>query len=151
MKAFVVLEDGKVFEGKSFGAAGETFGEIIISTDFFAYQETLTDAAFTNKAILMTYTMIGNCGVSVETSGKEICASGIIVKEACKYPSNFTSQITLGDYLKRNGKVGIESIDTRALVNHIRNAGNMKALLFAGDEIPDFAKLAEKARTWKAA
>jgi len=143
MKAFVVLEDGKVFEGKSFGAAGEVACELVFSTDIFGYQEILTDAAFTNKAVIMTYTMIGNCGVSAETINKKVCASGIIVKEYCKYPSNFTAQGTLGDYLKRNEKIGIEGVDTRALVNHIRNK-SMKAVLFAGDETPDFAKLVAK-------
>ena len=150
MKAYVVLEDGKVFEGKSFGAAGEAFGQIAFDTNMFDYQEILTDAASTDKAIVMTYTEIGNCGISAETNSKKISASGIIVKAACKYPSNYTSTGTLGDYLKRNGKIGIENIDTRAIVRHVRN-NPKKAVLFAGDETPDFAKLAEKAKDWKAA
>ena len=150
MKAFVVLEDGKVFEGKSFGAAGEAFGEVVFDTDMFDYQEVLTDTASKNKAVVMTYTEIGNCGVSAETNNKEITASGIIVKQACKYPSNFTSVSTLGDYLKKNGKIGIEGIDTRAIVRYVRN-NPKKAVLFAGEETPDFATLAEKAKNWKAA
>lgn len=145
MKAFVVLEDGKVFEGKSFGAAGETLCELVFDTDIFGYQEILTDSAFTGKAVVMTYTEIGNCGVTAETNSKKVCASGIIVKEYCKYPSNFTAQGTLGDYLVKNKTIGIEGVDTRALVNHIRNK-SLKAVLFAGDETPDFAKLAQKAK-----
>lgn len=146
MKAFVVLEDGKVFEGKSFGASGEVAGEVVFSTDMVGYQEVLTAAENQGKAVLMTYTMIGNCGISKDVAEKNITAAGIIVKEACVNPSNHTSVMTLGDYLKKNGKIGIEGVDTREIMRHIRN-NTMKAVLYAGDETPDFEILTKKAKS----
>lgn len=146
MKAFIVLEDGKVFEGKSFGAAGEVSCVVVFSTDMFAYQEILTDSSFAGKAVVMTYPVIGSCGISKENvENKKVSVSGIIVKEAFKYPSNFTSTMALSDYLVKNGTIGIEAIDTREITRYLRN-GSKKAVLFAGDETPDFEKLAQKAK-----
>ena len=148
MKAFVVLEDGKVFEGKSFGADGEAFGEVIFNTDMVGYQEILTDDSNKNKVVLMTYTMIGNSGISKDyAENKKICAAGIIVKEACKYPSNFTSVMSLGDYLQKNSIIGIEGVDTREFTRYIRG-GSKKAVLYAKNDAPDLEKLAQKAKNW---
>ena len=144
MKAFVVLEDGKVFEGKSFAAPGEVFGEVVLCTDMIGYQEILAEPKSQGKIILMTYTMIGNSGVSEEFFQKSVCAAGIIVKEACKTPSNHTSVATLGDWLNKNGKIGIEGIDTREFTRHIR-AKSLKAVLYAGDSF-DLEALKAKAK-----
>ncbi|MDR0303453.1 MAG: glutamine-hydrolyzing carbamoyl-phosphate synthase small subunit [Chitinispirillales bacterium] len=150
MKAFIILEDGKVFEGKSFGAVGEALGEVVFNTSMCGYQEILTDPSYKRQAVLMTYPMIGNYGVNLEDAeSQNVFVSGFIVKEACKYPSNFMSVETLGDYLKKNGVIGIENVDTRALTKHIRLAGSMKAVLFAGDKTPDFEKLAQRAKDWE--
>jgi carbamoyl-phosphate synthase small subunit len=147
MKAFVVLEDGKVFEGKSFGVSGEVVCDVVFCTDMVGYQETLTNLENEKKAVLMTYTMIGNSGISKEYSEKKISAAGIIVKEACVNPSNHTSVMTLGDYLKKNGTIGIEGVDTREFMRHIRNNPNVKkAVLYAGDDVCDFENLAKKAK-----
>jgi len=149
MKAFVILEDGKIFEGKSFGAEKEALGEVVFNTSMCGYQEILTDPSYKRQAVLMTYPMIGNYGINLEDAeSAKAWVSGLIVKEACKYPSNFMSVETLGDYLKKNEVVGIENVDTRALTRHIRRVGSMKAVLFAG-ESPDFEKLAKKAKDWE--
>ncbi|MFP4416771.1 MAG: carbamoyl-phosphate synthase domain-containing protein, partial [Chitinispirillaceae bacterium] len=137
LKGYVVLEDGTVFTGKSFGAAGESLGEVVFNTSMAGYQEILTDPSYASQIVTMTYPLIGNYGVNEQDiESDRIQVAGFVVKEACKYPSNFTSQTTLGEYLKKNDIVGIESIDTRALTRHIRLAGAMKAVLYAGEEEP---------------
>jgi carbamoyl-phosphate synthase small subunit len=150
MKAFVVLEDGKIFEGKSFGAQGEVCCEVVFNTSMCGYQEILCDRSYCHQAVLMTYPVIGNCGINGNDGDNiEVCVSGFIVKEACKYPSNYTSTVSLVDFLKQNAIVAIEDVDTRALTRHIRSTKSMKAVLFADDIVPDFVKLAQKAKDWK--
>ena len=149
MKGYVVLEDGKVFEGRSFGAAGEALGEVVFNTSITGYQEILTDPSYNRQIVAMTYPMIGNYGVNEEDiESSKIHVEGFIVKEACKYPSNFTSTHSLGEYLQEQGIVGVEKIDTRALTRHIRLAGSMKAVIIATDETVDFEALAKKAKEW---
>ena len=114
VKAILVLEDGRVFEGISFGAVGETFGEIVFNTSMSGYQEILTDPSYAGQIVTMTYPLIGNYGVNAED-----VASRIV--------SNFRSTMSLDEYLKANNIVGIEHIDTRSLVRHIRDKGAMRA------------------------
>lgn len=130
MDAILALEDGKIFKGKSFGAAGEKYAEVVFNTSMSGYQEILTDPSYKGQIVAMTYPLIGNYGVNKEdVESSSVFAEGFIVKEYSKIFSNWRSVRPLGDYLKDNGVVGIEDIDTRALTIHIRQAGAMKAVL----------------------
>lgn len=149
MKGFVALEDGTVFTGESFGAPGEHVGEVVFNTSMTGYQEVLTDPSYNSQIVTMTYPLIGNYGVNeddIESSRVQV--SGFIVKEACKYPSNFASRKSIGQYLIDNKIVGIENIDTRALTRHLRVSGSMKGVIAAGDNY-SLADLIDKARAWK--
>jgi len=127
-KAILVLEDGRTFEGISFGAEGETFGEMVFNTSMTGYQEILTDPSYAGQIVAMTYPLIGNYGVNEEdVESRRPWAEGFVVKESSRIVSNFRATKSLGDYLKDNNIVGIEGIDTRALVRHIRDKGAMRS------------------------
>lgn len=145
MKAILALADGRVFTGKAFGARGEVTGEVVFNTSMTGYQEILTDPSYCGEIVTMTYPLIGNYGINPEDveSGRPHL-SGFIVKEACPYPSNWRSTTTLDDYLKQNQIVGIQGIDTRALVRHIRDNGAQTGIISSIDLDP--ASLVEKAR-----
>jgi len=126
----LLLEDGTVFEGSSFGAKGWKCGEVVFNTSMTGYQEILTDPSYHEQIITMTYPLIGNYGTNKEDSeSKKIFAAGFIVKENCDYPSNWRNGQSLSDYLKVNNVVGLEGIDTRALVKHIRIQGAMRGII----------------------
>ncbi|MCC6452818.1 MAG: glutamine-hydrolyzing carbamoyl-phosphate synthase small subunit [Acidobacteria bacterium] len=128
VKAILVLEDGRVFEGISFGAVGETFGEIVFNTSMSGYQEILTDPSYAGQIVTMTYPLIGNYGVNPEdVESRKTWAEGFVVRESSRIVSNFRSTMSLDEYLKVNYIVGIEHIDTRSLVRHIRDKGAMRA------------------------
>ncbi|MFA5085069.1 MAG: glutamine-hydrolyzing carbamoyl-phosphate synthase small subunit [Candidatus Omnitrophota bacterium] len=130
MNAILALEDGRVFRGKSFGASGERFGEVVFNTSMTGYQEILTDPSYKGQIVTMTYPMIGNYGVNDEDAeSHRPFVEGFVVKEYSKIASSWRSQKTLGNYLVENGIVGIEGIDTRALTLHIRESGSKKAVL----------------------
>jgi len=130
VKAVLLLEDGTVFEGTSFGAKGQKCGEVVFNTSMTGYQEILTDPSYHEQIITMTYPLIGNYGTNkVDWESRRIFAAGFIVKEDCDYPSNFRSTESLSDYLKANNIVGLEGIDTRALVKHIRTQGAMRGII----------------------
>ena len=144
-RALIVLEDGKVFEGSSFGASGERYGEVVFNTSLAGYQEILTDPSYKGQIVTMTYPLIGNYGVNAkDVEAGRIFLEGFVVKEACRIPSNWRSTQSLGDYLKENGIMGIEGIDTRALTRHIRLEGAMKAVMSTEDLDPK--SLAKKAK-----
>ncbi|ABA88857.1 carbamyl-phosphate synthase, small subunit [Syntrophotalea carbinolica DSM 2380] len=145
MKAILALADGRVFTGKAFGARGEVTGEVVFNTSMTGYQEILTDPSYCGEIVTMTYPLIGNYGINPEDveSGRPHL-SGFIVKEACPYPSNWRSTTTLDDYLKQNQIVGIQGIDTRALVRHIRDNGAQTGIISSIDLDPE--SLVEKAR-----
>lgn len=127
-KAILVLEDGRTFRGASFGADGETFGEMVFNTSMTGYQEILTDPSYAGQIVCMTYPLIGNYGVNeADVESRRPWVEGFVVKEASRIRSNWRSTEDLGDYLKRHGIVGIEGIDTRSLVRHIRDKGAMRA------------------------
>ena len=127
-KAILVLEDGRTFHGASFGAAGESFGEMVFNTSMSGYQEILTDPSYAGQIVAMTYPLIGNYGVNEEdVESRRPWVEGFVVREASRVRSNFRSTASLQDYLKANNIVGIEHIDTRALVRHIRDKGAMRA------------------------
>jgi carbamoyl-phosphate synthase small subunit len=136
-KAILVLEDGRAFEGTSFGAEGEAFGEVVFNTSMSGYQEILTDPSYAGQIVTMTYPLIGNYGVNEEdVESRRPWVEGFVVREASRIESNFRSTMSLQDYLKANNIVGIEHIDTRALVRHIRDKGAMRAGLSTVDLDP---------------
>lgn len=133
-KAILVLEDGRTFNGASFGAEGETFGEVVFNTSMTGYQEILTDPSYAGQLVCMTYPLIGNYGVNAEdTESRRPWVEGFVVREASKVASNWRSTETLDSYLRKNNIVGIEHIDTRALVRHIRDKGAMRAAISTVD------------------
>jgi carbamoyl-phosphate synthase small subunit len=143
MEAVLLLEDGTIFEGRSFGAKGYKCGEVVFNTSMAGYQEILTDPSYNEQIITMTYPLIGNYGTNVQDwESKNIFASGFVVKENCPYPSNWRSDNSLSDYLEANGTVGIEGIDTRKLVKHIRTEGAMRGII-SSTEL-DINKLKQK-------
>ena len=124
------LENGEVFEGFSFGFNGEALGEIVFNTSMTGYQEILTDPSYHSQIVLMTYPHIGNYGINDSDNESDSCfAKGLIVREHCNYPSNFTSKQSLDSYLKQNKVVGISGIDTRKLVRIIRGDGAQKCII----------------------
>ncbi|MDT8442012.1 MAG: glutamine-hydrolyzing carbamoyl-phosphate synthase small subunit [Desulfuromonadales bacterium] len=124
MKAALALADGRIFYGRALGATGEVSGEVVFNTSMTGYQEILTDPSYHGEIVTMTYPQIGNYGINLEdVESRRPHLSGFIVKEACDFPSNWRSQMSLDAYLKENGIVGLAGIDTRALVRHIRSRG----------------------------
>ena len=132
--AKLALEDGTVFTGSSFGAEGEIDGEVVFNTSMTGYQEILTDPSYRGQIVTMTYPEIGNYGINdedVESSRPHL--SGFIVRENSRIASNFRSQGSLSDYLAQHGIIGLEGIDTRALVRRIRTVGALKGILSTTD------------------
>jgi len=143
LKAILLLEDGTVFNGRSFCAKGQKCGEVVFNTSMTGYQEILTDPSYNEQIITMTYPLIGNYGTNDEDwESQKVFVSGFIVKENCDYPSNWRNGQSLSEYLKENNVVGMEGIDTRKLVKHIREQGAMKGII-SSDEF-DIKKLKEK-------
>jgi carbamoyl-phosphate synthase small subunit len=145
-RAILVLADGTYFEGYSFGGEGEATGEVVFNTSMMGYQEILTDPSYKGQIVTMTYPLIGNYGVNEEDfESFRPFAEGFAVREYCQYPSNWRSQMTLGDFLRKWGIVGIEGIDTRALTRHIRDAGAQQGVISTSDMDPK--SLAAKAQS----
>ncbi|CAN5517687.1 glutamine-hydrolyzing carbamoyl-phosphate synthase small subunit [soil metagenome] len=145
-KAILVLEDGRTFRGESFGAEGEAFGEMVFNTSMTGYQEILTDPSYAGQLVCMTYPLIGNYGVNEEdTESHHPWVEGFAVREASRIASNWRSTETLDSYLKRYKIAGIEHIDTRALVRHIRSKGAMRAAISSADL--DEKRLLEKVKS----
>jgi carbamoyl-phosphate synthase small subunit len=143
--AKLALEDGTVYTGRSFGARGETFGEVVFNTSMTGYQEVLTDPSYKGQIVTMTYPLIGNYGINsddVESGRPQV--EGFIVRELSRVPSNFRSQGTLDGYLAAHNILGLEGIDTRALVRRLRVRGTMTGILSTTDL--DDASLVHKAR-----
>lgn len=130
MKAYLILENGTIFEGEHFGAQGDAPGEVIFNTCMTGYQEMLTDPANKGLLVAMTYPLLGNYGVNGEDDESDKTAvKGLIVREYCEKPSNFRSTGTLDEYLKANGIVGISGVDTRRLTRALRDSGAMRAVI----------------------
>ena len=129
-KAILYLEDGTVFEGHAFGAEGTICGEVVFNTAMTGYQEILTDPSYHEQIITMTYPMIGNYGTNkLDWESRKLFCAGFIVKEHCPCPSNWRNEQSLSCYLCENNIVGLEGIDTRKLVRHIRTQGAMRGIL----------------------
>ena len=133
MKAFLILADGTVFEGKSIGATGSTIGETVFTTGMSGYLETLTDPSYYGQIVTQTFPLIGNYGdIPVDYESKKSWVRGYIVRELCKQPSNFRCSGPLNDFLKAQGIIGICGIDTRALTKRLREAGVMNGMIVSG-------------------
>jgi len=143
--ALLLLEDGRAFRGRSWGAEGEVCGEMVFNTSMSGYQEVLTDPSYAGQIVCMTYPLIGNYGVTPkDEESSRPWVEGFVVREASRVASNWRSEETLDSYLKRASIVAIEHIDTRALVRHIRDKGAMRACLSTIDL--DEVSLLDKAR-----
>ncbi len=142
--ALLALADGRVFRGEALGAAGEGHGEVVFNTSMSGYQEILTDPSYRGQMVCMTYPLIGNYGINPEdVESRRPWVNGFIVKEACPFPSSWRSRMTLDEYLRENGIVGIQGIDTRALTRHLRDRGAQEGII--STEELDGARLAERA------
>ncbi|WIV42407.1 glutamine-hydrolyzing carbamoyl-phosphate synthase small subunit [Glutamicibacter nicotianae] len=135
LPAVLVLEDGRIFRGRSYGAVGTTLGEAVFTTGMTGYQETLTDPSYAHQIIVQTFPHIGNTGVNSEDpESTRMWAAGYVVRDAARRPSNWRSERTLDEDLGEYGIVGIQGVDTRALTRHLRDAGAMKSGIFSGDD-----------------
>ncbi|MER5199727.1 glutamine-hydrolyzing carbamoyl-phosphate synthase small subunit [Streptomyces sp. NPDC002755] len=134
--AVLVLEDGRIFRGRAYGAVGETFGEAVFSTGMTGYQETLTDPSYDRQIVVATAPQIGNTGWNDEDdeSGR-IWVSGYVVRDPARVPSNWRATRSLDDELVTQNVVGISGIDTRALTRHLRESGSMRAGIFSGEAV----------------
>ncbi|MFJ6570256.1 glutamine-hydrolyzing carbamoyl-phosphate synthase small subunit [Streptomyces sp. NPDC091292] len=136
--AVLVLEDGRVFRGRAYGAVGETFGEAVFNTGMTGYQETLTDPSYHRQVVVMTAPHIGNTGVNDEDpESRRIWVAGYVVRDPARTPSNWRSRRSLDEELAAQGVVGISGVDTRALTRHLRERGAMRVGIFSGNALPD--------------
>ncbi|MEW2388166.1 glutamine-hydrolyzing carbamoyl-phosphate synthase small subunit [Streptomyces venezuelae] len=145
--AVLVLEDGRTFRGRAYGAVGETFGEAVFSTGMTGYQETLTDPSYDRQIVVATAPQIGNTGWNDEDdeSGR-IWVSGYVVRDPARIPSNWRAKRSLDDELAAQNIVGISGIDTRALTRHLRESGSMRSGIFSGETLPADAELVERVK-----
>ena len=135
-KAFLVLDDGRIFEGKSWAATGRTFGEAVFQTGMTGYQETLTDPSYHRQVVVMTAPHIGNTGVNTpDNESQKIWVAGFVVRNPSTITSNWRSEKDLETELIEQGIVGIQGIDTRALTRHLRDRGAMRVGIFSDVEI----------------
>ncbi|WP_457578069.1 glutamine-hydrolyzing carbamoyl-phosphate synthase small subunit [Desulfomarina sp.] len=147
MKALIALEDGTIFEGRSFTGHGEAVGEIVFNTSLSGYQEILTDPSYTGQIVTMTYPLIGNYGVTPEDmESAAIHPMAFLIREYNGFPSNYRSTMSLADFLNEYNILGVEDFDTRALVRHIRSKGAMKGIVSTEDLNRE--SLVERARSW---
>jgi carbamoyl-phosphate synthase small subunit len=145
-KAILALADGRYFEGHAFGADGEVSGEVVFNTSMTGYQEIITDPSYEGQLVAMTYPEIGNVGVNPEdVESRKPFVKGFVVKEYTPGPSNWRATEPLHRYMQAHGIVGIEGIDTRALVRHLRDHGSQEAVLSTTSDDP--AALIAKARS----
>ncbi|MDE6785249.1 MAG: carbamoyl phosphate synthase small subunit [Ruminococcus sp.] len=129
-KAYLMLADGQVFEGKSFGREGTVVGEVVFTTGLTGYQETLTDPSYYGQIVAQTFPLIGNYGVNdADNESAQSYVSGYIVREWCSSPSNFRCEGGINDFLTKHNIIGICGIDTRRLTRTIREAGVMNGVI----------------------
>ncbi len=134
--AFFVLDDGKIFEGQSWGSDGESYGEAVFSTGMTGYQETLTDPSYHSQVVIMTAPHIGNTGMNkVDEESRKIWVSGFVVRDPSPIVSNWRAQRSLEDDLVAQGIVGICNVDTRAITRHLRECGVMRVGIFSNMDL----------------
>jgi carbamoyl-phosphate synthase small subunit len=144
-EALLVLRDGRVFRGEALGAQGETSGEVIFNTAMSGYQEIITDPSYRGQIVTMTYPLIGNYGCNDEdVESRRPWVNGFIVKEASAFPSSWRGWVSLDQYLRTHGIVGLQGIDTRALTRHLRDHGSQDGIVSSGDL--DVERLRDRAR-----
>jgi len=137
MRALIALEDGRTFEGQSFGATGTRVGEICFNTSMTGYQEVLTDPSYRGQIVAMTYPLIGNYGTnSIDQESRSPHVRGFVIEELSEAPSNWRSEMSLDEYLRKWDIPGVQGIDTRALTRHLRTRGAMKACLTTEEMSP---------------
>jgi carbamoyl-phosphate synthase small subunit len=143
--ALLVLRDGRAFRGEALGAVGETSGEVIFNTAMSGYQEILTDPSYRGQIVAMTYPLIGNYGLNEEDAeSRRPWVNGFIVKEASAVASSWRGRVSLDEYLRRHGIVGIQAIDTRALTRHLRDHGAQEGVIASTES--DVETLRDRAR-----
>ncbi len=148
-KAYLMLANGQVFEGRSLGAEGTVIGEVVFTTGLTGYQETLTDPSYYGQIVTQTFPLIGNYGVNHEDNeSAKSYVSGYIVREGCDVPSNFRCEGNIRDFLSENNIVGICNIDTRKLTRIIREAGVMNGVITTEDIYSEKDRLLEKVRAF---
>ena len=131
--AYLVLDDGRIFEGSSWAATGKTFGEAVFQTGMTGYQETLTDPSYHKQVVIMTAPHIGNTGVNdQDNESARIWVSGFVVRNPSSLTSNWRAQNDLETELIEQGVVGIQGVDTRAVTRHLRDRGAMRVGIFSG-------------------
>ena len=151
-KVYLILASGDVFEGTSIGAQGEAVGEVVFTTAMTGYLETITDPSYYGQIVVQTFPLIGNVGVipeDFESSG--IRLKGYIVRDLCEYPSNFRCKGKLGDFLKEQGIIGIQGIDTRHLTKIVRERGVMNGIITSSPKLTAAQKKMLKEYTIKGA
>ena len=145
MKALIALEDGTVFEGRSFTGDGEAMGELVFNTSMSGYQEILTDPSYNGQIVTLTYPLVGNYGINEEdVESYKAHAAGLVIGECSRIASNWRSTKTLPDYLRENGILGIDGVDGRAITFHIRSRGAMKCVMSTREVDPK--RLVQKAK-----
>lgn len=133
MQAVLALEDGTLYYGRAIGADGENWGEVVFNTGMTGYEGVLTDPSYCGQIVVMTYPLIGNYGLNAEDlKSSKSYVRGFVVRQACEQPSNWRSQETLNDFLKRQGVIGMADVDTRAITRRIRKEGSMRAIIATG-------------------
>jgi carbamoyl-phosphate synthase small subunit len=134
MRAILMLEDGKSFEGESLGVAGESVGEVILNTAVVGYQEMMTEPANTGKILVLTYPLIGNYGIAPKfKESNKIWLSGLVIKEKSRMYSNWQARMSFDDFVKKDNLVTIAEVDTRTLAVHLRNKGEMPGIISTKD------------------
>ena len=144
MNAYLVLEDGSIFKGQSFGAVGQKRGEVVFSTAMSGYPAALADPSLFGQILVCTYPLIGNCGLDVANQ-KKACLEALIVKEASSDLSSFRPSISLAAYLEKEGVLGLSGIDTRALTRILRSKGTMRGIVATGEV--DLKQLQQEVQT----
>lgn len=134
MRAFLILEDGTVFTGTSIGSAREVISEIVFNTSMTGYLEVLTDPSYAGQAVVMTYPLIGNYGITPDMESERPWPDGYIVRELSRMPSNFRCEGTIQDFLCRHDIPGIAGIDTRALTKILREKGTMNGMITTDEQ-----------------
>ena len=136
IKAQLILENGRVFNGKAFGYIKETVGEVVFTTGMTGYQETLTDPSFAGQIVTMTYPLIGNYGINLEDMESiKPYLKGFVVREKCDMPNNWRCEMELDGFLEQHKIMGIEGIDTRALTRCLRDSGTMRGIITTRDDL----------------
>lgn len=148
MKARLVLEDGKIYYGQSFGYQGEkgSGGEVVFNTGMTGYQEIMSDPSYCGQIVVLTYPLIGNYGINpFDFQSKKSLIHGLIVREHCDYPNHWQADFSISEYLKEQKIIGLSGIDTRALTKHLRKQGTMRGIISTQEEESDHS-LIERAQ-----